>query len=116
MGYAELIETLQSLPQDKRAEVFDFVEFLVAKSKMASTTQHEPNGHGIALTDNEHVRSPLLNPLPLAGEGANESLCELHNNEWTDGEFAQFAMRQALRGMEDEAVSYTRDDIKERWQ
>jgi len=25
-------------------------------------------------------------------------------------------MRQALRGMEDEAVSYTRDDLKERWQ
>ena len=79
MGYAELIETLQSLPQDKRAEVFDFVEFLAAKSKMASTTQHEPE-------------------------------------EWTDGEFAQFAMRQALRGMEDEAVIYTRDDLKERWQ
>ncbi|MFA6203952.1 MAG: DUF2281 domain-containing protein [Gallionella sp.] len=79
MGYAELIETLQNLPQDKRAEVFDFVEFLAARSKMARSTQHEPE-------------------------------------EWTDGEFAQFAMRQALRGMEDEDVSYTRDDLKERWQ
>ncbi len=79
MGYAELIETLENLPQDKRAEVFDFVEFLAAKSKVARTTQHEPE-------------------------------------EWTDREFAQFAMRQALRGMEDEAVGYTRDDIKERWQ
>jgi hypothetical protein len=28
MGYAELIERLQVLPQDKQAEVFDFVEFL----------------------------------------------------------------------------------------
>jgi hypothetical protein len=79
MGYAELIETLQNLPQDKRAEVFDFVEFLAAKAKIASATQHEPE-------------------------------------EWTDSEFAQFAMRQALRGMEDEAVSYTHDDLKERWQ
>jgi Protein of unknown function (DUF2281) len=77
MGYAELIETLQNLPQDKRAEVFDFVEFLAAKSKVASGIRHE---------------------------------------EWTDGEFAQLAMRQALRGMEDEAVIYTRDDIKESWQ
>jgi hypothetical protein len=79
MGYAELIETLQNLPQDKRAEVFDFVEFLAAKTKKASTTQHKPE-------------------------------------EWTGGEFAQFAMRQALRGMEDEVVIYTRDDLKERWQ
>lgn len=85
MGYAELIETLQNLPQDKRAEVFDFVEFLAAKSRMASDTRHEPDGHGIATPP---------------------------DNEWTDGEFAQLAMRQALRGMEDEAVSYTRDDIK----
>lgn len=28
MGYAELIKRLQALPQDKQAEVFDFVEFL----------------------------------------------------------------------------------------
>jgi len=31
MGYAELMERLQSLPQDKQAEVFDFVEFLSAQ-------------------------------------------------------------------------------------
>jgi len=79
MGYAELIETLQNLPQDKRAEVFDFVEFLARKSGIATDTRHTPE-------------------------------------EWTNDEFAQLAMRQALRGMEDEAVTYTRDDIKERWQ
>lgn len=33
MGYAELIERLQSLPQEKQAEVFDFVEFLSARAK-----------------------------------------------------------------------------------
>jgi hypothetical protein len=79
MGYAELIETLQNMPEDKRAEVFDFVEFLAAKSKALSGRRVEAE-------------------------------------EWTDDEFAQLAMRQALRGMEDEAVIYTRDDIKERWQ
>jgi hypothetical protein len=33
MGYAELIERLQNLPQEKQAEVFDFVEFLSARVK-----------------------------------------------------------------------------------
>ncbi|MEX8520477.1 MAG: DUF2281 domain-containing protein [Leptothrix sp. (in: b-proteobacteria)] len=32
MGYAELIRTLQELPQDKQAEVFDFVDFLAARA------------------------------------------------------------------------------------
>jgi len=39
------------------------------------------NGHGeVATSHNEahHARSPLLNPLPQAGEEANESLREFH--------------------------------------
>lgn len=32
MGYAELIETLKTLPQEKQAEVFDFVEFLALRA------------------------------------------------------------------------------------
>jgi hypothetical protein len=91
---------------------------------MASGTRHEPNGHGIANPpDNEihHARFPhlgpsLRSPLPHTGDETNESLREFHDNEWTDGEFTQLAMSQALRGMEDDAVIYTRDDIKERWQ
>lgn len=35
MGYAKLIERLQALPQDKQAEVFDFVEFLSRRSASA---------------------------------------------------------------------------------
>jgi len=35
--------------------------------------------------------------------------------DWTDIEFAEMAMRQALRGMEDEPALYTVDDLKERW-
>ncbi|MDZ7855044.1 hypothetical protein [Sphaerotilus sp.] len=33
MGYADLIRTLQALPQDKQAEVFDFVDFLAARAR-----------------------------------------------------------------------------------
>ena len=39
MGYAELIEKLQGLPADKRAEVFDFVEFLAARCGKSGTEQ-----------------------------------------------------------------------------
>ena len=42
-----------------------------------------PNGHGKdAAPDDEirHARFPLPNPLPQAGEGANESLREFYVN------------------------------------
>lgn len=35
--------------------------------------------------------------------------------EWSGDEFSEFAMGQALRGMEDEPILYTRDDLKELW-
>jgi hypothetical protein len=79
MGYAELISRLESLPREKQAEVFDFVEFLAAR---CCTTTDKSFPHA----------------------------------EWTDKEFSELAMRQALRGMEDEAATYTRDDLRERWQ
>ena len=79
MGYAELIERLQTLPREKQAEVFDFVEFLVARSG------------------------------PLAGKS-------LDHVEWTDAEFSAMSIQQALRGIEDDPVAYTRDDLRERWQ
>ena len=31
MGYAELIEKLETLPDEKRTEVFDFVDYLAAR-------------------------------------------------------------------------------------
>ncbi len=74
MSYAELIEKLQALPQDKQAEVFDFVEYLVARF----------------------------------GSDADRS-------DWTRTEFAQFALGQALRGLEEDAVVYTADDVREAW-
>lgn len=78
MGYAELIEKLRSLPDDKRAEVFDFVEFLSTRA---------------------------------AQEGKS-----LTKGEWTNADFANFALSQALRGMEDDPVTYSLADLKERWQ
>ena len=43
MSYAELLEKLQSLPSDKQAEVFDFVEFLSARFSPGSrlVPQHD---------------------------------------------------------------------------
>lgn len=79
MGYAELIERLQALPQDKQAEVFDFVEFLSRRS----------------------------------GSVANAPLAQ---GEWTDSEFTELSMAQALRDIEHDPVSYTAADLRERWQ
>lgn len=79
MGYAELISKLEALPVEKRAEVFDFVEFLAAR---CDATASKP----------------------------------LRQEEWTDAEFSELSMRQALRGMEEDTIVYTRDDLRERWQ
>lgn len=75
MGYAELIQQrLQTLPLEKQAEVYDFVEFIATR------------------------------------KSAHDSA------EWTDEEFAQLAVAQAMRGIEDDPVTYTASDIMERWQ
>ena len=38
------------------------------------------------------------------------------HDEWTETEFAEFSIRQAVRGMEKDPVRYTLDDLKEHWQ
>lgn len=77
MGYPELIEKLEALPDEKRTEVFDFVDYLAAR--FASD------------------RAPAV-------------------DQWTDQEFADMAMQQALRGMDDDPVTYGDADLRERWQ
>jgi hypothetical protein len=80
MGYAELIQQrLQNLSQEKQAEIYDFVEFLAARS-------------------------------------SNASLKAEHANDWTDTEFSRLSIAQAMRGLEDDPVTYTLNDVKERWQ
>ena len=39
MSYAELIERLQTLPEAKQAEVFDFVEFLANRNQLEHDQQ-----------------------------------------------------------------------------
>ena len=73
-----ITEKIAALPPERQAEIFDFVEFIVAR-------------YG-----------------GLSGQG-------LAQYEWTDDAFAASSMQQALRGMEDESVIYTSDDLKERW-
>ena len=36
--------------------------------------------------------------------------------DWTDAEFSGLAMKQALRDIEDEPVTYTAANLRERWQ
>ena len=38
------------------------------------------------------------------------------DGDWTDTDFSRMAMAQALRGMEDDPVAYTRSDLREQWQ
>ncbi len=40
MGYAELISKLDALPREKQAEVFEFVEFLSARSRTSTDKTH----------------------------------------------------------------------------
>ncbi|MBF0309736.1 MAG: DUF2281 domain-containing protein [Magnetococcales bacterium] len=78
MIISELIKKVESLPEVKQAEVFDFVEFLLER-----------------LEPEERQLSP--------GE------------DWNDVDFSELSMVQALRGMEDDPVVYTLDDLRERW-
>jgi hypothetical protein len=69
MSYAELIERMQTLPEAKQAEVFDFVEFLAARNK--AERNEEPSLSKSSLSD--MIKNPLLAPgfTPLSREEAN---------------------------------------------
>ena len=45
---------------------------------------------------------------------APESLRE--HADWTNAEYSEFSMQQAMRGMESDVTSYDLADLKERWQ
>jgi len=47
--------------------------------------------------------------------GFSEKVPHAHA-DWADSEFASMAMGQALRDIEDDPVSYTANDLRERWQ
>lgn len=69
MGYAELIRTLELLPEDKRTEVLDFARFLAQQSDAARSVHR-------TLGDSEFgelFRNPVEMPsfTPLSREEAN---------------------------------------------
>ena len=78
MNVAEVIyEKINSLPDDKQQEVFDFIEFISSRYKKKQI-------------------------MPT-------------NEELTDDIFVNFSMHHDLRGIEDDPVNYTSEDLKERW-
>jgi hypothetical protein len=69
MGYADLIERLQTLPATKQAEVFDFIEFLANRAETLS--QRGPTLGQSSLA--ELLQHPMRIPdfRPLSREEAN---------------------------------------------
>lgn len=69
MGYAELIHTLEQLPEDKQAEVLDFAKFLVQKNQKEEIKPKTLAESSLA----ELMRNPLSVPdfKPLSREEAN---------------------------------------------
>jgi hypothetical protein len=69
MSYAELIEKLQTLPEAKQAEVFDFVEFLANRNQVECSQKK--------ILAKSSLASLITNPLvvadftPLSREEAN---------------------------------------------
>ena len=77
MGYAELIAMLEKLPPERQAEVFDFAEFIAARTNVAGA-------------DDDNARHRILAALKVAREsfppcGADQMRreCADMRNEWT---------------------------------
>ena len=70
MGYAELISSLQVLPAAKRAEVFDFVEFLLQRNQ----TVPGPTGSLAQSPLAQWINNPVVVPnfKPMSRDEANE--------------------------------------------
>ena len=69
MGYAELIEKLHTLPEDKQAEVFDFVDFLANRNQVESQKETTLEQSSLA----EMMKNPmkLTDFTPLSRDEAN---------------------------------------------
>ena len=70
MGYAELIEKrLLTLPEEKQAEVFDFVEFLATRNQVERREEQTLTDSSLA----EMMKNPLrvTEFIPLTRDEAN---------------------------------------------
>ncbi len=114
MGHAHFIEVMDKLPPERQAEVLDFAEFLAARSPREhvpddATTEAQRKAKVLAALRAAQESFPKMSPLEL------DVALTAMRAEWTSAEFAQFSMAQAMRGMEDDPVSYIASDLKERW-
>ncbi len=75
MGYAELIERVQTLPADKQAEVFDFVEFLAARNAAGELPMPTLAQSSLA----ELMRNPIVvtDFKPMSRDEANAPTCTI---------------------------------------
>lgn len=51
----------------------------------------------------------------LASRSTTSHEQQTAEDDWTNADFREMAMSQAMRGMEEEPSLYTLDDLKERW-
>lgn len=81
MGYAELIQQrLQSLPPDKQAEIYDFVEFLVARSTPIEPATPQP-------AENARLKHALAEaraawPRRMTAEEIDSEVAAMRDREW----------------------------------
>lgn len=70
MGYADLVNRMQVLPEEKQAEVFDFVEFLVQRNQVAP----KPATTLGKISWAELLKNPIRIPnfVPLSRDEVNE--------------------------------------------
>lgn len=70
MDYPVLIDKLQSLPEDKQATVFDFVEFLHSRYQVSRHQEQNLTNSSLATL----LNNPLLDNdfKPMSREEANE--------------------------------------------
>jgi hypothetical protein len=52
----------------------------------------------------------------IAARVPHAVLKSAHADDWTDADFSRLALAKALRGLEDDPVTYSLADLKERWQ
>jgi hypothetical protein len=83
MGYAELIKTLENLPPERRAEVFDFGEFLAARCRQEeqlATGTAKLNRRGAEIRRSELardwvIRARAIIQIARRAHGGHATLC-----------------------------------------
>lgn len=78
--------SIDKLANGDEPRLKSMAEFLPAAASLQPAPPCQMNGHGKEVSSDDetrHARSPLPNPLPQAGEGANDALRAICSNELT---------------------------------